>query len=96
MFLFEGTVRDNSAKGLPNATDEEIINVAQLAGLHDLIIDFPDGYATDIGEAGSHLSGGMRQRLSVARAAWRPARIAAGRALLESRPGRRAGTAGQA
>jgi len=68
VFLFEGTVRDNSAKGLPNATDEEIINAAQLAGLHDLIIDFPDGYATDIGEAGSHLSGGMRQRLSVARA----------------------------
>ena len=68
VFLFEGSVRDNIAKGLPAATDEEIINAAKMAGLHDLIIDFPDGYATDIGEAGSHLSGGMRQRLSVARA----------------------------
>lgn len=68
VFLFEGTVRDNIAKGLPGATDEEIIHAAKLAGLHDLIIDFPDGYSTDIGEAGSHLSGGMRQRLSVARA----------------------------
>jgi ATP-binding cassette subfamily C protein LapB len=68
VFLFEGTVRDNIAKGHIGATDEEIIAASKKAGLHELIIDFPDGYATDIGEAGSHLSGGLRQRLSIARA----------------------------
>jgi len=67
-FLFTGTVRDNLVKGHPDATDEALVNAAQLSGLHDLIIDFPDGYATDIGEAGARLSGGMRQRLSIARA----------------------------
>jgi ATP-binding cassette subfamily C protein LapB len=44
------------------------VEAAKKSGLHDLVIDFPDGYATDIGEAGARLSGGMRQRLSIARA----------------------------
>jgi len=67
-FLFTGTVRDNLVKGRPEATDDELVEAAKKSGLHDLVIDFPDGYATDIGEAGARLSGGMRQRLSIARA----------------------------
>jgi ATP-binding cassette, subfamily C, bacterial LapB len=67
-FLFTGTVRDNLVKGRPNATDDDLVEAAKKSGLHDLVIDFPDGYATDIGEAGARLSGGMRQRLSIARA----------------------------
>ena len=41
---------------------------AKLSGLHDFVIDYPDGYATDIGEAGRTLSGGLRQRLTITRA----------------------------
>ena len=67
-FLFTGTVRDNLVKGRPDSTDDDLVEAAKKSGLHDLVIDFPDGYATDIGEAGARLSGGMRQRLSIARA----------------------------
>ncbi|PHS76534.1 MAG: type I secretion system ATPase [Rhodospirillaceae bacterium] len=66
--LFTGTVRDNIASRMPTASDEEIIKAATEAGVHHFIIDLPDGYATDIGEAGSRLSGGQRQRIAVARA----------------------------
>ena len=67
-FLFSGTVRDNIAKRQPDASDEEILRAARLAGVHDYIIDLPEGYATDIGEAGARLSAGQRQRITVARA----------------------------
>ncbi|PHS78438.1 MAG: type I secretion system ATPase [Rhodospirillaceae bacterium] len=66
--LFTGTVRDNIASRMPQASDEDIIKAATEAGVHHFIIDLPDGYATDIGEAGSRLSGGQRQRIAVARA----------------------------
>ena len=66
--LFAGTVRDNITSRQPNATDEEIIKAATEAGVHHFIIDLPDGYATEIGEAGSRLSGGQRQRIAIARA----------------------------
>lgn len=66
--LFAGTVRDNIASRRPNATDDEIIKAATEAGVHHFIIDLPDGYATEIGEAGSRLSGGQRQRIAIARA----------------------------
>lgn len=66
--LFSGTVRDNIAQGKPDATDEEILSAAQAAGVHQFVVDLPDGYATDVGEAGSLLSGGMRQRMAIARA----------------------------
>ena len=66
--LFAGTVRDNIASRLPRATDEQIVKAATEAGVHHFIIDLPDGYATEIGEAGSRLSGGQRQRIAVARA----------------------------
>lgn len=67
-FLFTGNVRDNIAMGRPNSSDEDIIAAAAKAGIHDAIVDFHDGYATDIGEAGGKLSAGQRQRIAIARA----------------------------
>lgn len=66
--LFAGSVRDNVAQRLPEATDDDILAAAAAAGVHDFVIDLPDGYATDIGEAGRRLSAGQRQRLVIARA----------------------------
>ena len=66
--LFAGSVRDNIAHRMPDATDEEIVRAAKAAGIHQFIIDLPDGYASEIGEAGQRLSGGQRQRISIARA----------------------------
>ena len=67
-FMFAGTLRDNIAIARPDATDEEIIEAARTTGVHDYIVDLPDGYATEIGEAGGRLSNGVRQRLAIARA----------------------------
>ncbi len=66
--LFAGTVRDNISQADPGASDEEVLRAARLAGVHSLVIDMPDGYGTEIGEAGTRLSSGMRQRIAVARA----------------------------
>jgi ATP-binding cassette, subfamily C, bacterial LapB len=66
--LFAGTLRDNIGLRKPEATDEEIIEAATAAGVHEFIIDFPDGYASEIGEAGQRLSAGQRQRIAIARA----------------------------
>lgn len=66
--LFTGNVRDNIAQREPDATDDEILSAAQAAGVHQFIIDMPDGYSTEIGEAGQRLSGGQRQRIAIARA----------------------------
>jgi ABC-type bacteriocin/lantibiotic exporter with double-glycine peptidase domain len=66
--LFAGTVRDNIAHRLPEATDDDIIRAATLAGVHDLIVDLAEGYGTVIGEAGRKLSAGQRQRIAIARA----------------------------
>ncbi len=66
--LFQGTVRENIVFGAPDATDEQIINAATAAGVHKFIIDLPDGYGSEIGEAGQRLSGGQRQRIAIARA----------------------------
>ena len=67
-FLFSGSLRDNIAKGHPEATDDEVLEASKHVGLHDYLIDLPDGYATDIGEAGHLLPGGIRQRVAIARA----------------------------
>lgn len=67
-FLFSGTLRENIAKALPDATDEQVLQASKAVGLHDYLIDLPDGYATDIGEAGHLLPGGIRQRVAIARA----------------------------
>ncbi|MBI5163526.1 MAG: ATP-binding cassette domain-containing protein [Magnetospirillum sp.] len=66
--LFNGTVKDNIAHGAPGCSDEMILAAAQAAGVHNAVIDLPDGYATQIGEAGSRLSAGQRQRIGIARA----------------------------
>ena len=67
-FLFAGTIRENIAITNPDASDEEIVAAATLAGVHEYVIDLPDGYGTEIGESGSRLSGGQRQRIAIARA----------------------------
>ena len=66
--LFAGTIRDNIAHGAPGCSDEAILAAARAAGVHTAVVDLPDGYATQIGEAGSRLSGGQRQRIAIARA----------------------------
>ncbi|MDV7338742.1 ATP-binding cassette domain-containing protein [Terasakiella sp. A23] len=66
--LLHGTVRENLVFSRPEATDEEIIAACQATGVHDTIIDLPEGYGSDIGEAGRRLSGGQKQRLTISRA----------------------------
>ena len=67
VFLFTGSIRDNIAYGCPEATDEEVIEAAKKAEIHDYIMTLPDGYNTNVGERGMRLSGGQRQRISIAR-----------------------------
>ena len=66
--LFSTTVRENIAYGRPDATEEEIIEAAKRAQAHDFILAMPDGYRSQVGERGGHLSVGQRQRLGIARA----------------------------
>jgi PrtD family type I secretion system ABC transporter len=65
--LFSGSVRDNISR-LQEADPEDVISAAKLVGIHETIMRLPDGYDTDIGEAGGRLSGGQKQRLGLARA----------------------------
>ena len=67
-FLFAGSVFENLAYAKPEATYEEVIGAARLAGAHDFIMKLPDGYDTVVGEKGYTLSGGERQRIAIARA----------------------------
>jgi ABC-type multidrug transport system fused ATPase/permease subunit len=67
-FLFSKSIGDNIAFGNPQATKDEIIQVAKISQIHNFIEELPDGYGTIIGERGVTLSGGQRQRLSIARA----------------------------
>ena len=67
-FLFAGTIKENIAIAMPNATDEEIMRAAKLSGADDFIQEMPQKYDTFVGERGSLLSGGQRQRVSIARA----------------------------
>ena len=67
-YLFSGTIRDNIALPKPGAPMELIIQVAQVAGAHEFIAQFPEGYDTEVSERGSSLSGGQRQRIAIARA----------------------------
>jgi ATP-binding cassette, subfamily B, bacterial len=66
--LFSGTIADNIRYGKLEATDEEIVAAAKAANAHDFISRLPQGYETELGERGAHISGGERQRISVARA----------------------------
>ena len=67
-YLFRGSVADNIRYAVPSATDEEVVNAAKIAGAHDFIIKYPDGYNTQIGFGNKGLSGGELQRISIARA----------------------------
>ena len=67
VYLFSGTVSENIAYGKPNATKEEIVNAAKLAGADGFINELKDGYDTYVGERGVKLSGGQKQRISIAR-----------------------------
>lgn len=67
-YLFHGTIAENIAYGIPDASREAILQAARQAALHDFIHQLPLGYETLVGERGIKLSGGQRQRLSLARA----------------------------
>ncbi|WP_050181982.1 ABC transporter ATP-binding protein [Domibacillus robiginosus] len=66
--LFTGSIIDNIRWGKKDATDEEVVEAAQKAQIHDTVLSLPDGYNTVIGQKGVTLSGGQKQRLSIARA----------------------------
>lgn len=67
VFLFNATLRENIAYGVVEATDEQVIEAAKIARLHDFIMMLPDGYDTWVGERGVTLSGGQKQRVAIAR-----------------------------
>ncbi|AXO20431.1 type I secretion system permease/ATPase [Providencia stuartii] len=66
-FLFNQTVFDNIAQTYPNASMDEVIHAAKIAGAHDFILKLPMGYDTILSEGGASLSGGQRQRIAIAR-----------------------------
>ena len=68
VILFNDTVMNNIRMGNTNATDEEVIEISKAARCHDFIMDLPDGYQSIVGENGCTVSGGERQRISIARA----------------------------
>lgn len=67
-FLFDKSIGENIAYGKESATEEEIIQAAKIANLHEFIISLPKGYKSLVGERGTRLSGGQKQRLTIARA----------------------------
>tara|TARA_B100000963_G_scaffold328884_1_gene317820 strand:+ start:7577 stop:9250 length:1674 start_codon:yes stop_codon:yes gene_type:complete len=73
--LFPGSVKDNILYGRPDATDEEVMNSAEVAEAMDFIHNLPNGWDTEVGEDGHRLSGGQRQRLAIARAVLKDAPI---------------------
>lgn len=75
VYLFRDTIKNNIKFGSPDAADEQIIAAAKAARCHDFIMALPDGYDTVIGEGGSSLSGGEKQRISIARAMLKDAPI---------------------
>ena len=74
-FLFKGSIAENIAYGNPLAPPEKIIEAAKAANIHDFIISLPEAYDTDVGERGHRLSGGEKQRISIARALLRDPKI---------------------
>jgi ATP-binding cassette subfamily B protein len=74
-YLFSGTVRDNISFGRPDASEDEIREAARAVGAHEFIERLPDGYDTEVGERGGHLSAGQRQLVAFARAAVADPRI---------------------
>ena len=74
-FLFQGTVAENIGYSKPGATRHEIIAAAKAANAHEFIVKFSDGYDTRVGERGARVSGGERQRISIARAILKDPRV---------------------
>lgn len=72
-FLFDVSIRDNIRLGKPQASEDEIIAAARAAHCHNFIMELPEGYDTKAGEAGGAISGGERQRITLARAILKPA-----------------------
>lgn len=68
VFLFNDTIAENIKYGCPDATHEMVVAAATAANAHDFIMEFPDGYDTNVGEGGGLLSGGQKQRIAIARA----------------------------
>ena len=75
VYLFADTVENNIKFGCPDATHEQVVAAAKAACCHDFITALPDGYDTVLGEGGGSLSGGEKQRLSIARAMLKDAPI---------------------
>ena len=73
--LFDGTILENIAYGVPGATRRSVMRAAKVANAHDFIVRMPDGYDTDVGWHGHRLSGGERQRVTIARAVLQNPRI---------------------
>ena len=74
-FLFDDTIRENIRMGNPDATDQQVEEMAKAAGCDDFIRELPAGYDTKVGESGGQLSGGERQRIAIARAMMKNAPI---------------------
>ena len=74
-FLFSASLRENIAYARPEASDEQVLRAASMAGLDDFVDSLPDGYETRVGERGLTLSGGQRQRVAIARALIQDPRI---------------------
>jgi ABC-type multidrug transport system fused ATPase/permease subunit len=74
-FLFSGTIADNIAFGRPDASREEVEEAAHAVGAHEFVARLPEGYDTEVGERGGHLSAGQRQLVAFARAAIADPRI---------------------
>lgn len=75
VFLFNGSIEDNIKYGRPDATHEEVVLAAKAANADGFINEFPNGYATSVGEGGGLLSGGQKQRIAIARAILKDAPI---------------------
>ncbi|HHY90567.1 MAG TPA: ABC transporter ATP-binding protein, partial [Clostridiales bacterium] len=67
VYLFSGTIKENIAYGKPDASDEEVMEAAKKANIHDFIMSLENGYDTHVGQRGVKLSGGQKQRISIAR-----------------------------
>jgi ATP-binding cassette subfamily B protein len=74
-YLVHDTIRENLRYGNPDASDEDLVNAAKVAAIHNHIISLPDGYDTIVGERGYKLSGGEKQRVAIARAVLKNPRI---------------------
>lgn len=74
-YLFNSTIRENLLFACPDATDEELVDACKTANIHDFIASLPDGYDTFVGDRGIKLSGGEKQRLSIARTLLKNPRI---------------------